>query len=74
MILNLIKRNKNTEQYQEICSEFQKCQQNKVQHIKKTRELYSLEISQEPWQKTSIDIIKPFTRSNNKDIIVIIMD
>ena len=74
MILNLIKRNKNTEQHQEICPGCQKCQQNKVQHIKKTRELYSLEISQEPWQKTSIDIIELFTRSNNKDTIVIIMN
>jgi len=42
--------------------------------MKKAKELYSLEISQEPWQKISIDIIRPLPRPNNKDVIVVIVD
>ena len=53
---------------------FQKCQQNKVQHMKKVGELYPLKISQGLWQKISIDIIGPLPRSNNKDAIVVIVD
>ena len=51
-----------------------KCQQNKVQHQRKTGELHSLEIPQEPWQEISIDIIKPLPKSNGMDAIVIIVD
>jgi len=42
--------------------------------MKKAKELYPLEISQEPWQKISIDIIRPLPRPNNKDVIVVIVD
>ena len=42
--------------------------------MKKTRELYSLEISQELQQKISIDIIGLLLRLNNKDTVVVIVD
>jgi len=45
-----------------------------VQHIKKTEELHPLEISEEPWQEISINIVEPFLKSNNKDAIVVIID
>ena len=51
-----------------------KCQQNKVQHQKKTGELHSLEIPQGPWQEISIDIIGPLSKSNGMDTIVVIVD
>jgi len=51
-----------------------KYQQNKVQHQKKTGELYSLEIPQGPWQEISIDIIGPLPNSNGMDAIVVIID
>ena len=51
-----------------------KCQQNKVQHQKKAEELHPLEISQEPWQEISIDIIGPLPRPNRIDTIVVIVD
>jgi len=51
-----------------------KCQQNKVQHQKKTGELHSLEIPQGPWQEISIDIIGPLPKSNEMDAIVVIVD
>jgi len=51
-----------------------KCQQNKVQHQKKTRELHSLEIPQGPWQEISIDIIRPLPKSNGMDAIVVIVN
>jgi len=44
-----------------------KCQQNKVQHQKKSGELYPLEILQGLWQEISIDIIGPLSRSNGMD-------
>jgi len=50
-----------------------KCQQNKVQHQKKARELHPLEISEEPWQEISIDIIGPLLQSKGKDAIVVIV-
>jgi len=60
-MLKLIKRNY---WWSEIKSDIKKYvqgyikyQQNKVQHIKKTGELYSLEILEELWQEISIDII-----------------
>ena len=49
-----------------------KCQQNKVQHQKKTGELHPLEIPQGLWQEISIDIIGPLPKSNEMDVIVVI--
>jgi len=51
-----------------------KCQQNKVQHQKKTGELHPLEIPQGPWQEISINIIGPLPKSNEMDAIVVIVD
>ena len=51
-----------------------KCQQNKVQHQKKSGELHLLEILQRLWQEISIDIIEPLPRSNGMDAIVVIID
>jgi len=51
-----------------------KCQQNKVQHQKKSEELHLLKIPQELWQEISINIIEPLPRSNKMDAIVVIMD
>ena len=51
-----------------------KCQQNKVQHQKKTGELHPLEIPQGPWQEISIDIIGPLPKLNGMDAIVVIID
>jgi len=42
--------------------------------MKKAGELHLLEIPQGLWQEISIDIIRPLTRSNNKDTIVVIVD
>jgi len=77
-MLELIKRNywwpvirSNIKKYIQKCT---KCQQNKVQYMKKTGELHPLETSKEPWQEISIDIIKLLSKSNNKDTIVVIMD
>ena len=50
-----------------------KYQQNKVQHIKKARELHLLEILEGLWQEISINIIGPLLKSNN-NVIVIIVD
>jgi len=51
-----------------------KCQQNKIQHQKKARELHPLEIPQGPWQEISIDVIRPLLRSNRMNTIVVIID
>ena len=51
-----------------------KCQQNKVQHQRKSGELHPLEISQGPWQEISIDIIRPLSRSNRINAIIVIVD
>ena len=51
-----------------------KCQQNKVQHQRKTGELHPLEIPQGPWQEISIDIIGPLPKSNGMDAIVVIVN
>ncbi len=42
--------------------------------MKKTRELYPLEMPKEPWQKISINIIRLLPRSNRKNAIVVIVD
>ena len=51
-----------------------KCQQNKVQHMKKVGELYSLKIPEKPWKEISINIIGPLLKSNGKDVIMVIVD
>jgi len=51
-----------------------KCQQNKIQHQKKARELHPLDIPGEPWQEISINIIGPLPKSNGMDAIVVIVD
>ena len=51
-----------------------KCQQNKVQHQRKTGELHPLEIPEGPWQDISIDMIGPLPKSNGMDAIVVIVD
>ena len=51
-----------------------KCQQNKVQHMKKARELHSLKILEGPWQEISINIIRPLSKSNGKNAIMVIVD
>jgi len=77
-MLELIKRNywwpgieEDVRKYIKRCF---KCQQNKVQHQKKIRELHPLNIPQGPWQEISIDIIGPLPRSNGMDAIVVIVD
>ena len=52
--------------------EYTKCQQNKVQYIKKVEELYLLEILEGPWQE--ISIIGPLPRSKDKNAIVVIVE
>ena len=42
--------------------------------MKKTRELYPLEMPKGPWQKISINIIRLLPRSNRKNAIVVIVD
>ena len=51
-----------------------KYQQNKIQYMKKARELHSLETPEELWQEISIDIIRLLSRSNGKDVIMVIVD
>ena len=42
--------------------------------MKKAGEFHPLKISEEPWQKISINIIEPLLKSNDKDTIVVIVD
>ena len=77
-MLELIKQNywwpelkEDVKKYVQRCF---KCQQNKVQHQKKSGELHQLEIPQRPWQEISIDIIWSLPRSNGMDMIVVIVD
>ena len=51
-----------------------KYQQNKIQHQKKSGELYPLEILQGPWQEISINIVGQLPKSNRIDVIVVIVD
>ena len=51
-----------------------KCQQNKVQHQRKTGELHPLDIPQGSWQEISINIIGPLSKSNGMDVIVVIVN
>ena len=43
-----------------------KCQQNKIQHIKKAEELHPLKMLEGLWQEISINIIGQLPRSNEK--------
>jgi len=52
----------------------QECQQNKVQHQKKSGELHPLNIPQGLWQEISINVIGPLPESNGMDTIVVIVD
>ena len=77
-IMKLIKRNywwpeikNNVENYVQGCF---KCQQNKVQYMKKAGELHHLKIPEGPWKDISIDIIGPLPKSDGKDAIIVIMD
>jgi len=51
-----------------------KCQQNKVQHQKKSGELHPLKIPQGPWQEINIDIVRPLPKFNGMDAIMVIVD
>jgi len=51
-----------------------KCQQNKIQHQKKSEELHPLEIPQGLWQGISINIVRLLPKSNGMDAIVVIVD
>ena len=51
-----------------------KCQQNKVQHQRKSGELHLLNIPQGPWQEISIDVIGLLSKSNGMDTIIVIVD
>ena len=77
-MLELIKQNYWWPEFKEDIKKYVqgcfKCQQNKVQHQKKSGELHPLEILQGPWQKINIDIIRPLPRSNRIDTIVVIVD
>ena len=77
-MMDLIKRNywwpeikKDIKKYIQGCF---KCQQNKVQYMKKTEELHPLTTPEGPWKEISIDIIGPLPKSNKKDAIVVIVD
>ena len=77
-MIEIIKRNywwpgikNNIKKYIQGCF---KCQQNKVQHMKKARELHLLKIPEGPWKEISIDVIGPLPKSNEKDVIVVIVD
>ena len=41
--------------------------------MKKAGELYPLKMLKELWQVISINIIRPLSRSNGKDIIIVIV-
>ena len=42
--------------------------------MKKVEELHSLKIPEGPWKEISINIIGPLPKSNEKDVIVVIVD
>jgi len=42
--------------------------------MKKTKELYLLEILEGPWQEIGINIRRPLPKSNKQDAIVVIVD
>ena len=77
-MLELIKRNYQCPEIKgdikKYVQGYMKCQQNKIQYIKKARELHPLEMPEKSWQEISINIIGPLPRLNRKNAIVIIVD
>ena len=51
-----------------------KCQQNKVQYMKRARELHPLETLEGLWQEISIDVVGPLLKLNDKDTVVVVVD
>ena len=77
-MVELIKRNywwpkikNNIKKYIQECF---KCQQNKVQYMKKAEKLHPLKTPEGLWQEISINIIGPLLKSNKKDTIVVIVN
>ena len=77
-MMELIKRNywwpgikNNVKNYIQGCF---KCQQNKVQHMKKAGELHPLKILERPWQEININVIRSLPKLNRKNTIVVIVD
>ena len=77
-MMELIKRNylwpeikNNVKNYLQGCF---KCQQNKMQHMKKAGELHPLETLEGLWQEISINIIGPLPKSNKKNAIIVIVN
>jgi len=42
--------------------------------MKKVEELHPIKTSEVSWQKISINIIGPLSKSNDKDVIMVIVD
>ena len=77
-IMDLIKRNywwlgikNDVRRYIQGCFKYQ---QNKVQHMKKVGELHPLKTSEGPQKEISINIISLLPKSNEKDVIVVIVN
>jgi len=77
-MMELIKRNywwpgikTDVKKYVQGCFKYQ---QNKVQHMKKTGELYPLKTPEGLWKEISINIIGPLLKLNRQDAIVVIVD
>ena len=45
-----------------------------MKHMKKAGKFYSFEILEGLWQEISINIIRPLSKSKDKDAIVVIVD
>jgi len=77
-MIELIKRNywwpgieNDVKKYVQGCF---KCQQNKMQHMKKAGELHPLKTLEGPWKEISIDVIGLLPKSNEMDAIIVIVD
>ena len=77
-MIKLIKRNywwlgikNNIKKYIQRCFKYQ---QNKVQHMKKAGELHPLKTPKDLWKEISIDIIGPLPKSNEKNVIIVIVN
>ena len=77
-MIELIKRNywqpKIKTDIKRYVQECFKCQQNKVQYIKKAGELHPLKTPEGLWKEINIDIIGLLPKSNRKDAIMVIVD
>ena len=51
-----------------------KCQQNKIQHMKKIGELHPLKTPESLWKEISINIIGLLLKSNRQDAIMVIIN